>query len=325
MSSNLDSGSTSLMFMHSNTPSSARNTSVYTINRPYSHICSVVLDILYAPASMSNANMSNESPHSSPPDSLASYHMPCALAPNDPCMSPNTVATILATQSSIDAITLCSIAKGLVETIKEREERHGHQLLAAHNCQQQLEDKLTDYEQGYGSPPEGYKRNVNYPNLKIPIGEGLYRPTKWIKMADEGVVLVYTKEQGPKSNPYLVPIHTAPIFSSEPIDPIPQWLHQLLIGQSAIFYMLVNATQKLDNWGIAANITCYREYNNEMADINARIKQLQAEVDLVRLAKLLCEGRLKAARAPKQLAHMECLVPVFMRCTRSNNGPQVAI
>ena len=76
-------------------------------------------------------------------------------------------------------------------------------------------------------------------------------------MADEGMVLAYTEEQGPKSDPYLVPIHAAPIFSSEPIDPIPQWLHQLLIGQSAIFHMLINAAKKLDDWGIATNITCY--------------------------------------------------------------------
>jgi len=71
---------------------------------------------------MSDANMSNESPHSSPPDSPTSYQMPRVLAPNDPCMSPNTVATILATQPSIDTITLHSITKGLVETIKEQDE-----------------------------------------------------------------------------------------------------------------------------------------------------------------------------------------------------------
>jgi len=48
--------------------------------------------------------------------------MPRTLTPNDPCMLPNTVATILASQPSIDTITLRSIAKGLVETIKEQEE-----------------------------------------------------------------------------------------------------------------------------------------------------------------------------------------------------------
>jgi len=251
--------------------------------------------------------------------------MPCTLTPNDPRMSPNTVATILTTQPSIDAITLHSIAKGLVETIKEQEERHGHQLLSAHDRYQRLEDKLTNYEEGYCTTPDGYKRNVNYPNLKIPIGEGLYRPTKWIKMANEGMVLAYTKEQGPKSNPYLVPIHAAPIFSSEPIDPIPQWLYQLLIGQLAIFHMLINAAKKLDDWGVATNITRYQEYNDKMADINVRIEQLQAKADSVRLAKLLCEGQLEAARAPKQLVHMECLAPVFMCRERSNDGPQVAI
>jgi len=144
-------------------------------------------------------------------------------------------------------------------------------------------------------------------------------------MADEGMVLAYTKEQGPKSDPYLIPIHAAPVFSIEPIDPIPQWLHQLLISQSAIFHMLTNAAKKLDNWGIAADITHYREYNDELANINTCIKQLQAKADSVQIAKLLCEGRLEAARAPKQLAHMECLAPTFMRHKRSNDGPQVAI
>jgi len=108
------------MFMHLNMPSSARNVSAYTIDRPCSTVCSIVINILYNP--MSDANMSNESPHSSLPDSPASYHKPRTLAPNDSYMLPNTVATILATQPSIDAITLCSIAKGLVDTIKEREE-----------------------------------------------------------------------------------------------------------------------------------------------------------------------------------------------------------
>jgi len=35
------------------------------------------------------------------------------------------------------------------------------------------------------------------------------------------MVLAYTKEQGPESDPYLVPIYAAPVFLSEPIDPIP--------------------------------------------------------------------------------------------------------
>jgi len=322
-SSSLGNESTSLMFTHSNTPSSARNASACTIDKPCSHVCSVILNILYTP--MSNANMSNKSPHSSPPDSPASYHLPHTLAPNDSRMLPNTVATILATQPSIDTITLRSIAKGLVETIKEREERHRHQLLSAHNRYQQLEDKLANYEEGYNTAPNSYKHNINYPDLRIPIGEGLYHPAKWIKMADQGMLLAYTKEQGPESDPYLVPIHAAPIFSSEPIDPIPQWLHQLLIGQSAIFHMLVNAAKKLDNWGVAADITCYQEYNDEMADINACIEQLQARADSVRLAKLLCKGWLEVARAPKQLAHMECLALVFMHHKRNNKGPQVAV
>jgi len=62
-----------------------------------------------------------------------------------------------------------------------------------------------------------------------------------------------------------------------------------------------------------------------MANINVHIEQLQAKADLVQLAKLLCKGRLEAARAPKQLAHMEYLTPVFMRRERSNDRPQVAI
>jgi len=102
-------------------------------------------------------------------------------------------------------------------------------------------------------------------------------------MADQGMVLAYTEEQGPESGPYLVPIHAAPIFSSEPIDPIPQWLHQLLIGQSAIFHMLVNAAKKLDDWGVAADITRYwstttRWLTSTCISSSSRPKQTQCDL-----------------------------------------------
>jgi len=102
------------------------------------------------------------------------------------------------------------------------------------------------------------------------------------------------------------------------------WLHQLLIGQSAIFHTLINTTKKLDNWGIAANIACYHKYNDKLAEVNACIEWLQAEVDSICLTKLLCKGQLEAARVLKQLAHMECLAPVFMWCSYDEE-PQVTI
>jgi len=235
--------------------------------------------------------------------------------PNSPpsCYSPCGVENIFAANAHIDPTTLQEIATGLVQTIKNRKEIHRFAVLAFEDKIKRLESTIEGYAKTYKQAPDGYVHNTMYPNLKIPLGEGAYAKAYWVTPALDGYVQAYRQERGPLDTPYSLPIYAQAVYSSEPIDPLPTWFHQLLVSTSAIHANFAKAAHQLDDWGIAVDITRYRKLDDDLSCINAELKRLEAEAGVVRITKTICKGRLELARAPKQLAHMECLAMLFVR------------
>jgi len=164
----------------------------------------------------------------------------------------------------------------------------------------------------YKRAPDGYIRNTMYPDLKIPLGEGAYAEAYWVTPAHDGYIQAYGQEQGPLDTPYSLPIYTWAVYSSEPINPLPAWFHQLLVGTPTVHANFAKAAHRLDDWGVAADIARYRKLDDDLSCINMELKRLEAKAGAIRIAKTICEGRLELARAPKQLAHMECLATPFV-------------
>jgi len=245
----------------------------------------------------------------------ASAESPTGSRPTSPpsCYSPCGVENIFASNVDINPTTLREIATGLVQTVKNREEIHRFVILAFKDKVKRLESTIEGYAETYERAPDGYVRNTMYPDLKIPQGEGVYAKAYWVTPAHDRYVQAYSQEQGPLDMPYLLPIYTRPVFSSEPIDPLPAWFHQLLVGTPAVHANFAKAAHRLDDWGIAVDITHYRKLDDDLSCINAELEQLEAEAGAIRITKTICKGRLELARAPKQLAHMECLATPFVR------------
>jgi len=235
--------------------------------------------------------------------------------PNSPrsCYSPRGVENIFASNAYIDPETLREIATGLVQTVKNREEAHRFTTLAFEDKIKRLKSTIKGYAETYERAPDGYVRNTMYPDLKIPLGEGAYAEAYWVTPAHNGYVQAYGQEQGPLDTPYSLPIYAWAVYLSEPIDPLPAWFHQLLVGTPAVHANFAKAAHQLDDWGVAADIACYRKLDNDLSCINTELKWLEAEAGAVRITKTICEGQLELARAPKQLVHMECLVTPFVR------------
>jgi len=176
-----------------------------------------------------------------------------------------------------------------------------------------LESTIEGYAETYKRAPDGYVRNTMYLDLKIPLGEGAYAEAYWVTPMHDGYVQAYRQEQGPLDTPYSLPIYACAVYSSEPIDPLPTWFHQLLVGTPAVHANFAKAAHQLDDWGVAADIVRYRKLDDDLSCINAELERLEAEAGVVRIAKTICEGQLELACAPKQLAHMECLATPFVQ------------
>jgi len=221
--------------------------------------------------------------------------------------------TIFATNANIDPSMLRDIATGLVQTVKNREEIHRFAIITFEDKIKRLESVVEGYAETYERAPDGYVRNTMYPDLKIPVGEGFYREAYWVTPAHDGYIQAYGQEHGPLDTPFSLPIYARAVYSAEPTEPIPAWFHQLLTGTPSIYANLTKAAHRLDDWGVAADIARFRKLDDDLSCINAEIERLNAEADATRIAKTICEGRLELARAPKQLAHMECLATPFVR------------
>ena len=166
-------------------------------------------------------NASAESPRSRP-----------ASPPS--CYSPRGVENIFASNAHINPDTLREIATSLVQTVKNHEEVHRFTVLAFEDKIKRLESTIEGYAETYERAPDGYVCNTMYPDLKIPLGEGMYAKAYWVTPAHDGYIQAYGQEQGPLDMPYSLPIYARAVYSSEPVEPLPAWFHQLLVGTPAI-------------------------------------------------------------------------------------------
>ena len=156
--------------------------------------------------------------------------------PNSPlsCYSPHGVGNIFATNANINPVTLREIATGLVQTVKNHEEIHRFTVITFEDKIKQLESTIEGYAKTYKWAPDRYIHNTMYLDLKIPLGEGAYAEAYWVTPAHDGYVQAYGQEQGPLDMLYSLPIYACAVYSSEPINPLPAWFHQLLVSTPAV-------------------------------------------------------------------------------------------
>jgi hypothetical protein len=232
-------------------------------------------------------------------------------------LSPRTVAAALEGYPGLDASTLRVICSGLVSTLESRTEQY---LTTTNTLNAQIEglaSRVQEYENTFEAAPEGYVENVHFPNLRIPVGNGLYRPVKWVKQGEDGFMYCHTAEDGPRgsnSQPYLIPVYASPITSTdEPIEPFPNWMRAILHGPSAPYLNLLESAKTLDDWGVAADLARYRRCDEELMLIENKIRTLEVERVAMEYNRTIIAARLEASRAAESLAFLEGLAPLPSR------------
>ena len=118
----------------------------------------------------------------------------------EPPMSPGTVATTLAAYPDLNADILQAIAKGLLTTITRHDAQEASEICCLKEQVRGLHDHVEHYENIFERAPDGYiKNNGRVPHFYIPLGDGVFRPAKWIKKLEDGRVAGFHEQQGPPS------------------------------------------------------------------------------------------------------------------------------
>jgi len=244
---------------------------------------------------------------------------PSAIIFNDNApMSPNTVLTTLAAHNEVPTESLREIITGLVATIKLRElswEADRTAMRARiHHAEDRLEAAMEaredqDFDFDESGVPTGFIRNNNrVPLFQIPIGEGLSLPAEFIKRDEDSKTKVWgvTGRFGKGEPAYAHEIFARPIEDpSFPAEPMCPWFLRLLQGSTASYTHLREAADDLGDWGLAADVTCFRQCEDQLCELNATIHSLRAEADLTETLQEACRIRLGAANAHGRLARLE--------------------
>jgi len=255
------------------------------------------------------------------PDSvkLVDNVYPSAIVFNENApMSPNTVLATLAAHNEVPTKSLREIITGLVATIKLHElawEADRTAMRARiHHTEDRLEAAMEareeqdfDFDEA-GIPTDFIRNNNRIPAFQIPIGEGLSLPTEFIKRDEDTCTKVWgvTGRFGKGEPVYAHELFAHPIEDpSFPAEPMRPWFLRLLQGSTASYTHLHKAVDELGDWGLAADIMRYRQYEDQLHELNATIHSLRAEGELTETLQDTCRICLAAANAHGRLARLE--------------------
>ena len=143
--------------------------------------------------------------------------------------------------------------------------------------------------------PPGYKENECFPFLTIGNSNSIYWPVNWVKLLDNCTVSGFTEDDRPGSTPHIFHIYAQPTTGGQPVEPLPTWFKELIIGPMLQYHALYKGAQELDDWGIAADITRIHDFDTLEQEATAEIHKWEAQMASFSLARHLARGHLEAA------------------------------
>ena len=286
----------------------------------------------YVPSSRANSPdpLPFRSPDADVP--MAPYRSPSASAavlmpiPNlniprtDP-ISPTSAANLIQGFDIGDPVRLRQLTASLVETIKQRDRIHHQDVEEYAETIADLHQRLERFQkEAWKEIPPGYEENECFPGLTIGNSNGVHRPVKWIKLLDNCTVSGFTEGDGPGSTPHIFHIYAQPTARGQPVEALPAWFEERVIGPMPQYQELYEAAHELDDWGIAADIARLRDFDTLEQEATAEICKWEARLASYGQSRRSCKSRLEGARASYRLSNFQNLGPMRERGQFARRG-----
>jgi len=201
---------------------------------------------------------------------------------------------------------LRQLVHSLALTIQTRAFQHAAQVAGLKNTIADLEENLGQVAEHYDAPPEGYVRNDGLvPDFDI-LQDGNYVRACFVHRhpGDPTRVQGLMGSEKPGEGPYSKPVYAQPIHGLVPTA-LPSWYHHMLIGRTAHFEKLHNATVATNNFSLIANVSRYRQDHDALRQLIQEQDMLAAELELVWERLTLTRGRLESTNAPQVVGQLE--------------------
>ena len=242
------------------------------------------------------------------PSTSAAVLMP---VPNIDPILPTSAANIIQGFDINDPVRLCNLSEQLIQTIRQRDRIH-------HQEQEEYAETIADLHQrlerfqkeAWKEIPPGYEENKCFPGLTIGNSNGVHRPVKWIKLLDNCTVSGFTEGDGLGSTPHIFHIYAQPTVRGQPVEALPAWFEERVIGPMPQYQELYEAARDLDDWGIAADIARLHDFDTLEQEATAEIRKWEARLASYSQSRRACKNQLEGVRASYRLSNFQNLGPV---------------
>ena len=226
-----------------------------------------------------------------------------------PPLSPRSAASIVEGDlHNNNTILLVNIIRSLVATIKKREEEHVAAVKTFDDTLDSLQSKVLQYEETFSTPPDGYvENNGHYPTLEIRLPHGQRRPAKWIKQLDNYCVAALCDRDVGSSTPSIFDVYASPNHSDRPVQPLPDWLIDLLTADASTYTLVQDAATELDDWGLAADLDRFRRAHAKLVDLYKQVDSYASQAECTLQEKAAIQSQLELAKVGYQLHHLKGL------------------
>ena len=236
-------------------------------------------------------------------------------------ISPRTVANLVQGFDINDPTRLRGLVDSLIQTIRQRDRIHHQEQDEYAATMADLHQKLAEsHWEAFRDTPPGYEDNNRFPLLTINQGNGIRQPIKWIKMLNNCTVAGFAEGDRPGSTPHIFHVYAQPTTQGEPVEPLPAWFEELLIGPMPQYHTIYEAARELEDWGISADMARIRNFDMLEQEAATEIRKWEARMAASAAGRRAAQGRLEGARAAYQLAHFEHLGPIRERGQFTRRG-----
>ena len=171
----------------------------------------------------------------------------------------NSTANIIQGFDINDPVRLWGITESLIQSIRQRDRIHKQEQDEFADTITDLHERLERFQkEAWKEIPPGYEENKCFPNLTIGNSNSIHQPVKWIKLLDNCTVSGFTEGDGPGSTPHIFHIYAQPTARGLPMEALPAWFQEQIIGPMLQYHELYEAARELDDWGIATDIARLR-------------------------------------------------------------------
>jgi hypothetical protein len=199
-----------------------------------------------------------------------------------------------------------AIVTGIVNAANRQAEETATKIKELQDNINNLWATVANYEEVYDMAPNGYELATDQiVQVQIPVSSGFYKTAKWVKHLNNGRIVVFHDDQGPKDTPYVANLFTPTSYSEEhPLKPMEPWLRRILAGTPTNYSILLEEVDKLWKWGYRAEVERYWKLDGECRATTNRLELLCSNFDGLQERHHQCEGCLVASRLQDKVTHI---------------------